>query len=281
MGIVYRARDLELNRLVAMKVLPRVGPHAASRLRREARAMAMLPHPNLAVIHALESWRGAPVLVLEYLAGGTIADRLRHRPLPVGDIISVGVVMADVLRHVHNAGFLHRDVKPSNIGYTADGTAKLLDFGLVRLIATLSGMSTAPTRTIGAVSPTASGAAPATVGHRSHDTDQFVGTPAYMSPEAVAMESPTHSVDLWGLAVTMYEALTGVNPFSAPTVTETVTLITSASVADPRQFRPDCPPALAAFLMSALTADRNRRPQNALDFITRLRAVATQGAVSV
>ena len=135
MGVVYRARDLTLSRPVAIKVLPRVLPQAAARLRREARAMAMMQHANLAVIHAMESWRGSPVLVLEYLSGGTLADRIRSGPVPARDVIALGLVIADVLHHVHRAGYLHRDVKPSNIGYTDDGVAKLLDFGLVRLVA--------------------------------------------------------------------------------------------------------------------------------------------------
>ena len=117
MGVVYRARDLALNRAVAMKVLPRVLPQSAARLRREARAMATMQHPNLAVIHAMESWHGAPVLVLEYLAGGTVADRIRYGPLPIGDTIGTGVRIADVLHHLHRAGYLHGDVKPSNIRY--------------------------------------------------------------------------------------------------------------------------------------------------------------------
>ncbi len=143
MGVVYRARDLTLNRPVAIKVLPRVLPQAVARLRREARAMAMMQHPNLAVIHSMESWRGAPVLVLEYLAGGTVADRIRYGGLAVADILALGRVVADVLHHIHRAGYLHRDIKPSNIGYTEEGTIKLLDFGLVRLVAKLSAISTA------------------------------------------------------------------------------------------------------------------------------------------
>ena len=148
MGVVYRARDLTLDRRVALKVLPRVDAHAVTRLRREARAMAMMQHPNLAVIHAMESWGGAPVLVLEYLAGGTLADRIRHGVLPVAETITIGEVLGDVLHHVHRAGFLHRDLKPSNIGFTDDGTPKLLDFGLVRLMNRLSDLSTVTEGTV-------------------------------------------------------------------------------------------------------------------------------------
>ena len=105
MGVVYRARDLALNRQVAIKVLPRVIPQTAARLHREARALAIMQHPNLAVIHAMETWRGAPVLILEYLSGGTVADRLRRGPLPIDDVVAIGTIIADVLHHIHRAGY--------------------------------------------------------------------------------------------------------------------------------------------------------------------------------
>jgi hypothetical protein len=274
MGVVYRARDLALNRAVAMKVLPRVLPRSAARLRREARAMATMQHPNLAVIHAMESWHGAPVLVLEYLAGGTLADRIRYGPLPIGETIATGVLIADVLHHVHRAGYLHRDVKPSNIGYTDRGVTKLLDFGLVRFVAHLPDASTATrtTRTAGHLAE--SDWLPSGAGHPSFGSarHQFAGTPAYMSPEALEGATPSQMVDLWGLAVTLYEAVTGHNPFSAPTLAETVRLVTRAAVPDPREMRTDCSAEIATFFASALAADHNRRPQSAADFINLLRA---------
>jgi tRNA A-37 threonylcarbamoyl transferase component Bud32 len=271
MGVVYRARDLTLDRLVALKVLPRVVPQAASRLRREARAMATMQHPHLAVIHALESWRGSPVLVLEFLSGGTVADRLRFGVLPVATVVGLGMVIGDVLQQVHRAGYLHRDVKPSNIGYTDHGTAKLMDFGLVRLMDSVSAAGGAPSTTTTAALDQAAG-----LTHRSFETGvhQFVGTPGYLSPEAVAMGPPGQTTDLWALAVTLYEGLTGRNPFSAPTVSDTLQRISSAAVPDPRTYRPECPDGLAAFFSAALNADRARRPQSAAEFVERLRAAA-------
>jgi serine/threonine protein kinase len=279
MGVVYRARDLALDRTVAIKVLPRVAPAAAARLRREARSMAGMQHPNLAVVHAMESWRGAPALVLEYLAGGTVADRIRDGPLSVGDVVALGVVVADVLHHVHRAGYLHRDVKPSNIGYTGGGVPKLLDFGLVRLVSTLSATAdrtlTAPGDTGGATD--SAGLTSASTAQTFHTRGQrFVGTLAYLPPEALALAPPSEGVDLWGLAVTLYECLTRTNPFVAPTIPQTVSLIENAAVRDPRELRPDCPQAIAAFLGSALAADRGRRPRSALDFAARLQAAARE-----
>jgi len=276
MGVVYRGRDLTLNRPVAMKVLPRVGAAAAAHLRREARAMAALQHAHLAVIHAMESWRGAPVLVLEYLAGGTLADRVRHGPLPVSDVLSVFTAITEVLRHIHHAGYLHRDIKPSNLGFTFHGAPKLLDFGLVQMIADVSEGSTV-SLTRGAVAD--QGAADGEATHAGNPARsslrQFIGTPAYMSPEAIGMESPGPPVDLWSLAVTMYEALTGTNPFRAPSVPETVKLVVLGEVPDARVLRPDCPPAIAQFLATALARNRHHRPQTAAEFSSALQSART------
>jgi serine/threonine-protein kinase len=277
MGVVYRARDLTLNRPVAMKVLPRLGAAAAARLRREARAMAALQHAHLAVIHVMESWRGAPVLVLEYLAGGTLADRIRHGPLPVSDVLKIFTAIAEVLRHIHKAGYLHRDIKPSNLGFTFDGAPKLLDFGLLQLIADVSDGSSTATVTAGAVSVARAADGEAThAGNPSRSSmRQFIGTPAYMSPEAIAMEPPGPLVDLWSLTVTMYESLTGTNPFRAPSMPETVKLVVLGEVPDARMLRADCPPPLAQFMSTALSRNRHRRPQTAADFLIALQAALT------
>lgn len=273
MGVVYRGRDLTLNRPVALKVLPRVGAAAAARLRREARAMAALQHTHLAVIHVMESWRGAPVLVLEYLAGGTLADRLRHAPLPMIEVRSIFTPIAEVLHHVHAAGYLHRDIKPSNIGFTAHGAPKLLDFGLVQMIADVSQESTAslvPTATPGHGAPPED----TPVVDPSQSSIRFIGTPAYMSPEAIALEPPGPAVDLWSLAVTIYEALAGANPFRAPTMPETAKLVLAGDIADVRQRRPDCPADIAQLLSRALARNPQHRPQTAAEFARALQAGA-------
>jgi hypothetical protein len=278
MGVVYRGRDLTLNRTVAMKVLPRVGASAATRLRREARAMAALQHAHLAVIHAMESWRGAPVLVLEYLAGGTLADRVQHGPLPVSDVLSIFIATTEVVRHIHDAGYLHRDIKPSNLGFTFHGAPKLLDFGLVQMIADVSEEPAAASVTVGVMATQRTGDGEATdAGNpmRSSIGRQLIGTPAYMSPEALALESPGPSFDLWSMAVTMYEALTGTNPFRAPSIADTVTLVMRGEVSDARVLRPDCPPAIAQFLATALARNRHHRPSTAADFLSALQSTRT------
>ena len=133
MGVVYLAVDMVLDRQVAIKTLPSLRSESADRLHREARTMARVLHPNLALIYGAEQWRGTPMLIVEYLDGGTLRDRIRRGPVPYVEAIDLGIVLADVLDRVHASGVLHRDVKPSNIGYTSDRRPKLLDFGLALL----------------------------------------------------------------------------------------------------------------------------------------------------
>jgi tRNA A-37 threonylcarbamoyl transferase component Bud32 len=170
MGVVYLARDLALGRDVALKTLPALRDGSVARLRDEARAMAALNHGSLATIYGLEVWRRTPVIVVEYFAGGTLADRLVHGPLPQADILALGIRLADGLRYMHERGLLHRDVKSSNIGLTSDGVSKLLDFGL------------------------------------SGDAGTPAGTPAYLPPEALDGAAPDTAVDLWGLCTVLLEA---------------------------------------------------------------------------
>lgn len=215
MGVVYQAVDLTLGRDVAIKTLPGVSPDDVARFEREARTVAALSHPSIATIYAAESWHGRPMLLFELLEGGTLAQRLRPGPLEPATVISLGVAIADALAHAHAAGVLHRDVKPSNIGFSRDGTPKLLDFGLAHL--------------------------------RGDAISETAGTPIYLSPETILGQPPTPPVDVWSTAVTLYEAATGRHPFAAATTTLTLNRIL---LGDP--IRPDLPPALADVLVHAL-----------------------------
>jgi serine/threonine protein kinase len=240
MGVVYRARDTALERDVAIKTLPEVSEAAVARLRWEARAMAALDSPGLATIYGLEVWRRTPALIVEYLPGGTLADRLRSPPaLPEREVVRLGLDLARALSVIHGRGLLHRDIKPSNIGLTAAGTPKLLDFGLA--------VFRAPARDAGhrgnaaAVAPLAA--------------DRPAGTPAYMPPEALAGAPASPSSDLWALSVVLYEALTG---------------------ARPRPPRHDLTPpsrAWLAFFERALADDPEQRCADAASFIVALEEV--------
>jgi hypothetical protein len=274
MGVVYRAVDLSLGRDVAIKTLPSLTGEHAARLRREARSMAAVSHPNLAVVYGVETWHDTPMLVCELLAGGTLADRIQRGPLTPLAAVNLGVVLADVLAHTHAAGILHRDVKPSNIGFTADGTPKLLDFGLSRI-------THGPLPSIGGDLLTTVPADPA-VRRPIEPVDSvsksgaLMGTPLYLSPETLRGGAPDAGVDLWALAVVIYEAVAGKNPLSAPTVFETLGSIARGAVPDIRGICPSCPESVAAFTRDALAADRQRRPATGEEMRLRLIEVRRQ-----
>ena len=263
MGVVYLAVDMVLDRTVAIKTLPSLRPESAERLHREARTMAKVLHPNLALIYGVEEWRGVPLLVVEYLDGGTLRDCIRRGPVSYASAIDLGIVLADVLARVHEAGVLHRDVKPSNIGYTSDGRPKLLDFGLALL--GRDGGTQSP-RPIGErLSDPAREALSRSTDPGSTVTvaDRLVGTPLYLAPEALAGVTPQPSFDLWGLGLVLYEALAGRHPFAAEDSAKVLVAVERADVPDIRDYRPTCPVGLAAFLRTALSPSVSRRPATA------------------
>ena len=242
MGVVYLAVDMVLDRQVAIKTLPSLRPESAERMHREARAMAAVLHPNLALIYGTEQWHGTPMLIVEYLDGGTLRDRICRGPMSYAEAIDLGAVLADVLDRVHASGVLHRDVKPSNIGFTGDGRPKLLDFGLALLGRTQDPGSAAGRQSgcaTAALLRSADPAATVTVAER------LVGTPLYMAPEALAGVAPQPSFDLWGLALVLYEAIAGCHPFAANDVAAVLAAAERADVPDIRNYRPTCPIGLA------------------------------------
>jgi len=181
MGAVYLARDIGLQRHVAVKALPVGDGPGLVRLTGEARAMAAVAHPAIAQIHGLETWLGRPLLVVEFLQGGTLAARLDRGPMPSAEAVGVAVTLCEALVALHDAGYVHGDVKPSNIGFASNGTPKLLDFGLARL---------------------------------TNDLDQPAGgTLSYMSPEVLCGQAAAEADDVWSLCVVLYEMVAGRRPF--------------------------------------------------------------------
>ena len=236
MGVVYRATDLDLGRQVAVKTLPRVTPEHVSRLRREAQTMASVVHPNLAVIHGIETWRGVPFLVEEYLAGGTLADRLRAGRMDIDAALALGITLAGVLGQLHAAGVVHCDIKPSNIGFTDGGVVKLLDFGLAHLLRGSGDLIPSTASTSDGLDSGAS----VIVTKRG-----LMGTPLYMSPEAILAERPAPAFDLWALAVVMYEAIAGQRPFQGRDTDEVFRRVSEGTFADLATLRDDCPSSVA------------------------------------
>lgn len=186
MGVVYRGWDLRVHRDVALKTLPHLSGEAAANLQFEARSMGARLHPHIAVVYGVESWRNTPILVVEYLAGGTLADRLKSGPVAPVPAFAMVDQLAAALVQMHDRGQTHGDVKPSNIGLTDDGVVKFLDFGLSR---------------------TATG----TNGDHAHRG----GTPAYLPPEAFVAQSTPVADDVWALSVVLCELLSGAHPFLA------------------------------------------------------------------
>ncbi len=265
MGIVYKAEDEALGRSVALKTLPRVSPDRVARLRREARAMASVTHTNLEVIYGLETWRDRPVLVVEYLGGGTLRNRLARGCVPLAETVALGTALADALEALHGHGLLHRDIKPGNIGFSTTGTPKLLDFGVAKLFS--------PELEAAAAQASAGSSTDQTTGPTDIPqelTASLIGTPPYMAPEAIRRELPRPSFDLWALAVVLFEALAGINPFHGASVPETLSRIQSATPPDLRAFLRGSPETVAAFFDSVLAPDWRKRPTTSREFKRRL-----------
>ncbi|MCP4902309.1 MAG: serine/threonine protein kinase [bacterium] len=269
MGIVYLAEDLALKRTVALKTLPRLRSDALLRLRREARSMASFVHPNLALIFGAETWRGIPVLVVEYLAGGTLASRLTRGELGFDDVMEIGIKLADALSALHQKGMLHRDVKPANIGFSEEGEPKLLDFGLAHLVE-----STQPHFLDSLELPERQGVEDGA--ERLTGTDHVVGTPFYLSPEVVTGAEPSIDQDLWSLCLVLWEAIVGFHPLRDDPIDKAMDRIAAGKIPDLRKSRPDCPDPLAAVVMCGLAPKVASRYRSANDLSEALRRAQTK-----
>jgi hypothetical protein len=272
MGVVYRGTDLSLGRPVAVKTLRRVSPEDAMRLRREARTAAAVSHPHLAPIYGLETWQGTPMLVMELLEGGTLAQRIEKAKLGAVETVELGIAMAAALEHLHASDILHRDIKPSNIGYTRDNTAKLMDFGIARVMFDLR-------RDLeGAAPPNLDEESvllpPTSVWSRTATSvsasKQLVGTLAYLSPEALSGQSADTSFDLWSLAIVLYECLIGRKIFSGGDMHQLMNRIRNGRVPEFAQICPEHDEQLGDFFRSALHKTISRRPASARELRQRL-----------
>jgi Tol biopolymer transport system component len=246
MGEVYRARDSRLGRDVALKVLPesfRLDAPRLARFTREAQVLASLNHPNIATLHAVVEMPDAQALVLELIEGDTLAERLATGPLPVGEALGVALQIAAALEAAHDHGIVHRDLKPANVKLRPDGTVKLLDFGLAKVVdPTIEGAG-ASLATITAVDIVPGGP---------------LGTPAYMSPEQTRGRAVDRRGDVWALGCVLYEMLTGRRAFAGETVSDSIAAILDREP-DWSLLPPDCPELVNRLLRRCLTKDRNDR----------------------
>ena len=253
MGRVYRARDTKLGRSVAIKVIAEALPHpdSVSRFEREARTLAALNHPNIAAIYGVEDTDGEMALVMELVEGPTLADRLLEGPLPVVEAIPVARQIVEALEAAHEQGIIHRDLKPANVKVRADGTVKVLDFGLAKALEPAG----AP---IGSYTSTTL-ASPAVT-----QAGVILGTAAYMSPEQVRGKEVDKRSDVWGFGCVLYEMLTGRRAFEAADVQETLASVLRAEV-DWSRLPPELSPAIRSFLMRCLVKDPKHRLHDIAD----------------
>ena len=200
MGQVFRARDTKLDRDVAIKILPEAFAHDADRLarfQREAKTLASLNHPNIAAIHGLEESGGVTALVMELVEGDDLSQRIARGAIPLDEALPIAKQIAEALEAAHEQGIIHRDLKPANIKVRADGTVKVLDFGLAKAIERAAAMSPGSSQ-----SPTITTPALTMAG-------VILGTAAYMSPEQANGKEADRSADVWAFGCVLYEMLTG------------------------------------------------------------------------
>lgn len=271
MGVVYRARDEKLGKLVAVKVLsdPESWPaESRSRLRQEARAAAILNHPSIVAVYDYDEVDGSPFIVYEYVDGQTLDKAIAAGPLPEEKIIDIGSQIADGLAYAHERGILHRDIKPQNIIVDPDGRTKILDFGLAKKMR------------LSVVGPDGSSIEQDSIATLA---GTIVGTVQYMSPEQVAGETLDGRTDVFSLGTVLCEMATGKNPFLGKSLTSTVGKIMSSD--PPRLEAESCKisSGLREIILKALQKKREDRYQSAAllrEDLDRLRVVRSYPAAA-
>src|ERR1700736_1133825 len=258
MGVVYKALDIRLDRPVALKFLPdnlAQDPQALERFRREARAASALNHPGICTIYDIGEQDGRTFIAMEIIDGETLRSRI-HGALPLEEMLKLGIQIAEALDAAHAEGIIHRDIKPANIFLTKRGQAKVLDFGLAKLVH--KGVARGDEDFGGEAPDSAS-----IVGIIS-------GTPSYMSPEQVRGDNLDARTDIFSLGLLLYEMATGRQAFSGGTGGMIIEAVLTRSPVPARSINPDIPPRLEEIINKALHKDRDQRHQHAADIRTDL-----------
>ncbi|MDT5156878.1 MAG: eukaryotic-like serine/threonine-protein kinase [Acidobacteriota bacterium] len=259
MGRVYLAEDAELGRRVALKLLPEHLTHdkeQARRFRQEARAASALNHPNIITVYGVEETGGRSVIASEYIEGETLRTRLSRGALPPSDALDIAAQIASALRAAHEAGIVHRDVKPENVMLRPDGYVKVLDFGIAKLAPPQTGMDG---------------------GHKQNGSEikthpgLIMGTDRYMSPEQARGQEVDARADVWSLGCVLYEMLSGGPPFTGETASDVVAAVLKTDPAPLAQIAPGMPGELQRIVRKCLEKDREERYPAAKDLWDDLR----------
>src|SRR5580698_2335067 len=253
MGVVYKAEDTQLHRFVALKFLPGDvrDPHALARFRREAQAASALDHPHICTVYEIGEHHGQPFIAMQFLDGNTLKHVVSGKALALEQCLELGIQIADALEVAHSQGIIHRDIKPANIFVTKRGQAKVLDFGLAKLLP----------KAVAAGGPGADG----------EDTDStsivgiISGTPSYMSPEQIRGDALDARTDIFSLGLVLYEMATGRQAFSGPTGGAIIEAVLTRSPAPTRSINPNIPEKLEETIHKALHKDREQRYQHAAE----------------
>lgn len=263
MGVVYRARDQHLDREVAIKVIRHrttLDDHARKLLRKEALALSKLNHPNIATIYDFDTQQGQDFLVMEFVTGDTVSQRLSNSGLTEKEVTTLGAQIADALEEAHEHGIIHRDLKPANIVITSKGNAKVLDFGLAKMFDPTHGDLNAETLT------------------QSVDDSELAGTLPYMAPEQVTGAHVDTRTDIFAAGVVLYEMATNQRAFRGDTTPQVFASILHQAVPAPRSLNPKISPELERIILKCMEKEPDTRYQSAKELALDLKRLASPSA---